>query len=752
MSKIFPLLSSIIVCIFAFNARGDLQQTIVNLENKLAEVSGKEKVDLLNEIAYVSYIVNPEKSLHHGTAALSLSKELGYKKGEASALCNKSWSYIILGRYGDALPVAKESLKIRQHLGIRKDIAASLRNIGSIYQYLEDLQPALQYQLEALKIAEELGDKRSIASSYHAIGLVYTSMRRSHEALEYYNKSLTVAKEIGNTELIITAYSNIGLIYREALKEPEKALDYNRKALALQEETGMNAGAILMGIGRTLLDLGRYEEALQYLNRSLKKKRETGEKGKIVGSLSGIGQVYLKQKNYTKARKYLNEAVKLAKAIGNETNMKFSYKMLYQLHKATGNSVKALKYLEKYQHAYESVFNRDLEEKVANMQVRYDTLKKEKENALLVKRNEILQQEKKLLAKEKALLSKDNEIKAITRNSFVVGFVLALIILFLLFNRYRYLFDFWKSEKYVGQFRIIERIGSGGMGTIYKAHSLKDKSEIVAVKVLTDERSQSERSSKRFKYEAAIAHRIEHPNIVKMIERGEYRDKLFIVMELLKGETLAQIIGQGRQPDLSICVHVIRQVADALSLIHSKGIVHRDIKPSNIMLIEKGKDKYFAKLMDFGVAKTDFQTSLTQTGYVVGTYRYMSPEQFSNKSVTNASDIYSLGVVFYELIAGKEVFQADDLLAFQQKLLFETPTSVEHLIPNIPPALAELVMLMLAKEPNARPSAESVVDQLTQQRWAHIPRTTTKDRSAIEAIPKVEVTSLIEPKNLRPAG
>jgi len=280
------------------------------------------------------------------------------------------------------------------------------------------------------------------------------------------------------------------------------------------------------------------------------------------------------------------------------------------------------------------------------------------------------------------------------------------------FKKYITFSTFWKKQKYVGQFRLLERIGVGGMGTIYKAHNLMDKSETVAVKVLKEELFPDESHRKRFIQEAAIIDQLNHPNIIKIIERGQYRQKLFIAMELLEGVTLEKKIEQEGMLDLKEALVIMIQVTDALVKIHSKNIVHRDLKPANVMLIEKSGNQNFVKLLDFGLAKTQFQSRVTETGMVVGTINYMAPEQLDSGEFSAASDIYSLGVIFFEMVTGKKPFFQESPTELMKQILNQPAPDPNQYRTDLPVELNDLIKKMLKKEGKQRPEITDAVTLL----------------------------------------
>jgi len=294
----------------------------------------------------------------------------------------------------------------------------------------------------------------------------------------------------------------------------------------------------------------------------------------------------------------------------------------------------------------------------------------------------------------------------------IVSFAVFSYWLIAFIKKYVTFAGFWKKEKYIGKFKLIGKIGSGGMGTIYRAKDTTQKIGTVALKVLKEELYVDDNYRKRFKQEAAIIDQLDHPNIVKVIERGQFEQKLFIAMELLRGETLSTKIARVDEIDLMEVIDIIYQVTDALVKIHSKYIVHRDLKPDNIMLIENKGNCNFVKLLDFGLAKTEHQTRITQTGTVLGTLNYMAPEQISDGRFSYASDVYSLGVIFYETLTKKIPFPGDNVTDIMRQILHEAPIEPILLRPDLTPGLNNLVLRMIEKQPGLRPLAKEVFDEI----------------------------------------
>ncbi|HEX9376990.1 MAG TPA: protein kinase [Actinomycetota bacterium] len=252
------------------------------------------------------------------------------------------------------------------------------------------------------------------------------------------------------------------------------------------------------------------------------------------------------------------------------------------------------------------------------------------------------------------------------------------------------------------RYRLLERIASGGMGTVWRAEDTHLRRP-VAVKVLNEGLSSDERFVERFRREAKAAAGLLHPNIAGVFDYGESDRRPFIVMELIEGETLAARLDRRGPFEPEEVARIGAGVAEALSAAHAAGIVHRDVKPANVMLTERGD----AKVMDFGIAAPESGTGLTGTGMVMGTARYLSPEQAVGNAATPASDVYALGVVMYELLAGEPPFDRGTPLATAMAHVKEEPPPLRTVRPGVPANLASLVHRCLAKDPGERPGSAS---------------------------------------------
>ncbi len=256
------------------------------------------------------------------------------------------------------------------------------------------------------------------------------------------------------------------------------------------------------------------------------------------------------------------------------------------------------------------------------------------------------------------------------------------------------------SPKKIGRYEILGELGKGAMGVVYKGRD-PIIGRLVAIKTIRFDRlyeaEEIEGLKERFFIEAQAAGKLIHPHIVTIFDVGEDRGLSFMAMEFVEGEPLSKFTSKERLLPLEKVVKLIIESAEALNFAHSQGIVHRDIKPANIMLTPQGQ----AKVMDFGIAKLPSST-LTQTGSILGTPAYMSPEQISGRELDGRSDLFSLGCVFYELLIGLRPFKGENLSALSYQITQGTPALPSELNPQIPPLIDVFILKALAKSPQQR--------------------------------------------------
>ena len=285
-----------------------------------------------------------------------------------------------------------------------------------------------------------------------------------------------------------------------------------------------------------------------------------------------------------------------------------------------------------------------------------------------------------------------------------------------------------------GRYRLEAKLGSGGMSTVYLARD-ETLDRPVAVKVMHREMSEQEDQLQRFRQEARAVAKLSHPNVVSVIDAGEDGGYPYIVFEYVKGETLKQRIGRVGALDTQDAIAYAIEVARGLSVAHARNMVHRDIKPQNVLIDEDGR----AKLTDFGISRQLEQAGVTATGRVLGTTDYVAPEQAMGHGADPRSDVYSLGVVLYEMLVGQVPFHADSQVGVAMKHVNEELPDVQRRRPEVSAAVALVVERATAKDPAERyQSIGEMIDDLEtalEVEAARAGSTTGEATSVLDAVP-----------------
>ncbi len=300
------------------------------------------------------------------------------------------------------------------------------------------------------------------------------------------------------------------------------------------------------------------------------------------------------------------------------------------------------------------------------------------------------------------------------------------------------------------KYRLDAQLGIGGMGTVYRArHLLIDRP--VAVKVLNPRFVEDEAARTRFQREARAAGRLQHTNAVTVTDFGQTQDGyVYIVMELLEGRTLRDILAKEAPLEAARSVSLMLQVSAAVAAAHEAGIIHRDLKPANIFIVQRAEVPSLVKVLDFGIAKLaaesleeDEVKALTQVGAMIGTPRYMSPEQCDGAELTPAADVYSLGVILYEMLTGTVPFSGSTPLAIAMKHTSELPRRPREFVASIPAALEDVVLHALEKGPQDRPAnaAEFRQELLTTAERLGLEHASIASSPNIEALRSVGMES-----------
>ena len=302
------------------------------------------------------------------------------------------------------------------------------------------------------------------------------------------------------------------------------------------------------------------------------------------------------------------------------------------------------------------------------------------------------------------------------------------------------------------RYELLERIGDGGMAEVYRAHD-KMLDRYVAIKILHPQFTNDESFVTRFRREAQSAAKLSHPNIVNIYDVGCCDGKYFIVMEYIKGETLKDKIKREAPLPINVTLNIVEEIADALACAHAKHLVHCDIKPHNILLTEDGH----VKVADFGIARATSSATITYTGSVVGSVHYFSPEQAKGHTISPKSDIYSLGVVMYEMLTGKVPFDGETAVSIAIKQLQENPIPPHDLRPDIPSLVEAIVLKAMDKNPDNRFSSEELIKEIERAKDRPFAKVVIppEDPFATRILTSQEVEQLkhiepIQPKNVMP--
>lgn len=267
-----------------------------------------------------------------------------------------------------------------------------------------------------------------------------------------------------------------------------------------------------------------------------------------------------------------------------------------------------------------------------------------------------------------------------------------------------------KESKYISHYKIVDIIGVGGMGKVFKAidsHSGK----IVAIKVLNPMVLKEEENKKRLSSEGRLLSAFEHPNIIKVFEFGETQKHTFIAMEYLSGGTLEEFIRNNFPLPREVLINIAKQICDGLAAIHAKNIVHRDLKSQNIMFDENG----IIRIMDFGLSKSPLVSTMTSLGTVVGTLGYVAPEQITNIHVDQRTDVFSLGVVLYEMAANKLPFTGENEMALIHSIFNTVPARPSDINSSVPKSIDEIIFKCISKNPDERfDTADEIINAFNE--------------------------------------
>ncbi|MFZ0042814.1 MAG: Stk1 family PASTA domain-containing Ser/Thr kinase [Solirubrobacteraceae bacterium] len=280
-----------------------------------------------------------------------------------------------------------------------------------------------------------------------------------------------------------------------------------------------------------------------------------------------------------------------------------------------------------------------------------------------------------------------------------------------------------------GRYRVVSRLGAGGMADVFLAED-QQLGRKVALKLLYRRFAEDPDFVERFRREAQAAAGLQHPNVVSVYDRGSFDDTYYIAMEYLPGRSLKQIIRQEAPLDPLRAIDITIQILKAARFAHRRGVIHRDLKPHNVIV----DDSDHAKVTDFGIARAG-ASDMTETGSIMGTAQYLSPEQAQGRSVEAGSDLYSIGIVLYEMLTGRVPFDAESAVTIALKHVSEAPIPPHEINPDVPPELEQTVLWVLNKNPADRPqNADQLIEVLEHCRTAIVSRAAGQNTASMAAV------------------
>lgn len=278
------------------------------------------------------------------------------------------------------------------------------------------------------------------------------------------------------------------------------------------------------------------------------------------------------------------------------------------------------------------------------------------------------------------------------------------------------------SSALENRFQLLRELGRGGMGIVFQAHD-KQLKEQVAIKILSPLLSNNPEALDRLKREVSAARRITHPNVIRIHDISDQQGLHFVTMEYFSGTTLKDVIKQNGPYSLAQGAQIAFQICDGLEGAHRQGVIHRDLKSQNIIMNEAGE----LKIIDFGLASCSHQEGMTATGLILGTPEYMAPEQVAGKKVDERADIYSFGIILYEIFTGRVPFTGDSAIAIGFQQLREEPPRPSETNPKIPEALEEVILKALQKQPAERHSSIKELRDELQEAFGHVPPASSEE-------------------------
>lgn len=382
INKFIAAIFLLLFCSISFYAQNS--QTVELLKALKSSDSDTAKANLLNQLSFAYQSNDPGKALDYANQALSISEKIDNKRGIAYSLTNIANVYINRGEYELGLDNYNKALLIRRGIGDKEGEGKAMLGIGNVYLMLGNYNKALQHYLKSLHISETLKNQHDIGNCLSNIGAVYYYQKKLDKALEYWKEAMSNYEKMGEKDALISCLGNIGNVYSEQYKT-DKALEFFYKSLKLSVEIGdkEQIAASHINIGSTYVNEEMYSLALEEYFKALKLVEELGKQQDKALLLKNIGEIYRKQKDYKKAITSLENALEISKQIQSTEKLKLCYEELANTFEASGDFEKAYRNHQLFSNTKDSLLNEESSKQIAEMQTKYDTEKKEKENQIL---------------------------------------------------------------------------------------------------------------------------------------------------------------------------------------------------------------------------------------------------------------------------------------------------------------------------------------------------------------------------------
>ena len=625
-----------------------------------------------------------KQAIELNQAARQLAEELNYQQGLGRALLIQTRILLREKKFLEAEETCRRALGIFVRLNDNSAVCDAHFRLAFMFDLQGQYDLAIKHYMKTLETADPEVNREKMLASYLNLGILFRRTRNHRQSQFFIEQGRELAQKAGDKYFQGLFAQQNGL---DALDNPAVALRHYESAASFYESCG------------------RFDLAKQIKSNMASLQLTLGQPERALALLTEIEDFIVAQNNfYTMTYFFINYArAQAALQRPAAAERCFNQALAAAEQSAPNEEIAVLAAYSEFlyqQGEYKRSF--DLYKKMVSLQEELVNLEKQKAISEL---QEQYQAESR--AREIEVLKKDRRIARLARQWLIALLLLILLVLGLVLKKYFEFFAFWRKERQVGQYRLAEILGSGGIGVVYKGYSLRDKKKTVAVKLLKEEAGIDTASVKRFQREGAIVDRLQHPHIVRVLERGEQDGRFYLVMEYLPGRTLDQLIRERGRLPLATCLEILHQACSALAHIHQKGVIHCDLKPQNIMILEPEQNPVYVKLLDFGLSKVFHHSRLTTVGVVMGTFPYLAPEVFLNQGQSFASDVYSLGIIGYQMLCGRLPFEDDSLTVLVSRIIRDEPHSIALTRPEIPSELEELLAKMIDKNPQNRPDIEA---------------------------------------------